>query len=415
MDTGTTIFLFLLGATLLGYAAYANGRGWAMSVERAGTALHSRPNQYGWYLVSWGITPALLVAVIGAFVQLFGWIALPEYLVLAGAGVAGIAGFAWSRRQLRPMLRARNALDRMVRRILLAAGLVSILTTFGIVLSIVFESIRFFNLVSFWEFITGTQWAPGAAFLEGAGRGGEGESRAQFGSLPLFAGTFMITVVAMLVAMPVGLLSAIYMAEYASPRIRGLAKPTLEVLAGIPTVVYGFFAALTVAPFVVDMAAAVGLEASYNSALAAGVVMGVMIIPFISSLSDDVINSVPNAMREGSYALGTTRAETIRQVLLPAAMPGIISAFLLAVSRALGETMIVVMAAGLRPNLTLNPLEDMTTVTVRIVAALTGDTAFDSAETLSAFALGLVLFVITLGLNLVSTIMVRRFRKKYSA
>ena len=415
MDTGTTIFLFLLGAAALGYGGYVNGRRWALGVQNAGSVLHSRPHQYGWYLASWGALPALLVAVLAAFAQLFGWIALADYLVLAAAGAAGLAGLFWSRRQLRPMLRARNALDRLVRRILLAAGLVSILTTFGIVLSIVFESIRFFELVSFWEFITGTRWAPGAAFLEGAGRGDEGAARAQFGSLPLFAGTFMITVIAMLVAMPIGLLSAIYMAEYASPTVRGFAKPTLEVLAGIPTVVYGFFAALTVAPFVVDVAAALGLEASYNSALAAGVVMGVMIIPFISSLSDDVINSVPNAMREGSYALGTTRSETIRQVLLPAAMPGIISAFLLAVSRALGETMIVVMAAGLRPNLTWNPLEDMTTVTVRIVAALTGDTAFDSAETLSAFALGLVLFVITLGLNLVSTIMVRRFRKKYSA
>ena len=415
VDTGTTIFLFLLGAGALGYGGYVNGRRWALAAQGAGAVLHSRPHQYGWYLASWGVLSALLVAVVAAFVQLFGWLVLSEYLVLAGAAVAGVAGVLWSRRRLRPMLRARNALDRLVRRILLAAGLVSILTTFGIVLSIVFESIRFFELVSFWEFITGTEWAPGAAFLEAAGRGAEGESAARFGSLPLFAGTFMITVIAMLVAMPVGLLSAIYMAEYASPKVRGLAKPTLEVLAGIPTVVYGFFAALTVAPFVVDVAGALGLDASYNSALAAGLVMGVMIIPFISSLSDDVINSVPNAMREGSYALGTTRSETIRQVLLPAAMPGIISAFLLAVSRALGETMIVVMAAGLRPNLTLNPLEDMTTVTVRIVAALTGDTAFDSAETLSAFALGLVLFVITLGLNLVSTIMVRRFRKKYSA
>lgn len=412
MDTGTTIFVFLIGAAALGYAGFHAGRGWAVALEGAGRELHSRPHQYGWYLASWGILPALILVVLAAFMQLFGLVQLSAPIVLAAAAVVGVAGVLFSRRRLRPMLRARNQLDRLVRGILLAAGLVSILTTLGIILSIVFESIRFFNLVSFWQFITGTDWSPGAAFLESAGR--EGESNASFGSLPLFAGTFMITFIAMLVALPVGLLSAIYMAEYASPRVRGMVKPTLEVLAGIPTVVYGFFAALTVAPFVVDLAGWFGLDASYNSALAAGLVMGVMIIPFISSLSDDVINSVPNAMREGSYALGTTRSETIRQVLLPAAMPGIISAFLLAVSRALGETMIVVMAAGLRPNLTLNPLEDMTTVTVRIVAALTGDTAFDSAETLSAFALGLVLFVITLALNLVSTIMVRRFRRKYS-
>ncbi|MDZ7747862.1 MAG: phosphate ABC transporter permease subunit PstC [Halofilum sp. (in: g-proteobacteria)] len=415
MDTGTAIFLFLAGAAVLGYSAYHMGRAWAMQAQSAGATLHSRPHQYGWYLAAAGVLPATLAAVIAAFVQLFGWIDLVEYSVLLTAAGIAAAGTWWARRRLSPLLRARNVLDRLVRRILLAAGVVSILTTFGIVLSIIFESIRFFQLVSFWEFITGTQWSPGAAFLEAAGRGGEGGAEAHFGSVPLFAGTFMITIIAMCVALPVGLLSAIDMAEYASPHVRGIAKPVLEVLAGIPTVVYGFFAALTVAPFVVDVAGLLGLEASYNSALAAGLVMGVMIIPFISSLSDDVINSVPDAMREGSYALGTTRSETIRQILLPAALPGIISAFLLAVSRALGETMIVVMAAGMRPNLTLNPLEDMTTVTVRIVAALTGDTAFDSAETLSAFALGLVLFVITLALNLVSTILVRRFRQKYSS
>jgi phosphate transport system permease protein len=414
VDTGTTLFLFLSGAAAVGYSAYHLGRRWAVASQGMGEVLHSRPHQYGWYLVTWGVLPGLIVLLLGAVIQLFGWADLVEYGVLIIAGMVALAGIAWARRSLRPALRARNALDRVVRGSLFVAGLVSILTTFGIILSVLFESIRFFNMVSFWEFITGTEWSPGAAFLEGAGRGGEGDSGAAFGSVPLFAGTFMITLIAMLVALPVGLLAAIYMAEYASWRVRGIAKPTLEILAGIPTVVYGFFAALTVAPFVVDVAALFGLEAAYNSALAAGLVMGVMIIPFISSLSDDVINSVPNALREGSYALGTTRAETIRQIVLPAALPGIISAFLLAVSRALGETMIVVMAAGQRPNLSANPLEDMTTVTVNIVSALTGDTAFDSAHTLSAFALGLVLFVITLGLNILSTIMVRHFRQKYS-
>ncbi len=413
VTTGTTIFAFLAGCVLLGYLGYHLGRSWALGAQGGGAVLHSRPHQYGWYVSSWGLVPALLVVLIGTFVQLFGWINLVEASVLVTAGAVAGTGIWWGRRKLAPGLRARNVLDLLVRRLLLSAALISILTTLGIILSILFESIRFFSTVSLWEFLTGTNWAPGSAFLEAAGRGGESSSEASFGAVPLFAGTFMITAIAMLVALPIGLLSAIYMAEYASRRVRGIAKPTLEVLAGIPTVVYGFFAAIYVAPFVVDVAGILGMEASYNSALAAGLVMGVMIIPFISSLSDDVISSVPDAMREGSYALGTTRAETIRQVLLPAAAPGIISAFLLAVSRALGETMIVVMAAGMRANLTWNPLEGMTTVTVRIVAALTGDTSFDSAETLSAFALGLTLFVITLGLNLVSTIMIRRFRQKY--
>ena len=266
---------------------------------------------------------------------------------------------------------------------------------------------------SFWDFVTGTVWNPGASFLAAAGRGDEGGSAAQFGSVPLFAGTFMITAIAMMVAIPVGLLSAIYMAEFAPQRVRTLAKPTLEVLAGVPTVVYGFVAAITVAPIIVDGAGFFGLDASFNNAVAPGVVMGIMIIPFISSLSDDVITAVPDSMRQGSLALGMTKGETIRDVVIPAALPGIISASLLAVSRALGETMIVVMAAGMRPNLTANPLEDMTTVTVRIVAALTGDLEFESAETLSAFALGLVLFAVTLSLNLVSVLMIRRFREKY--
>ncbi|HKJ77631.1 MAG TPA: phosphate ABC transporter permease subunit PstC, partial [Gammaproteobacteria bacterium] len=286
-------------------------------------------------------------------------------------------------------------------------------TTFGILFSIVFEALRFFQMHSFWDFITGTVWNPGASFLAAAGRADEGGAAAQFGSVPLFAGTFMITAIAMAVALPVGLLSAIYMSEYASPRVRGAAKPTLEVLAGIPTVVYGFFAAITVSPWVVAAAEGIGLEASYSNALAPGLVMGIMIIPFVSSLSDDVISAIPQSMREGSFALGATPSETIKHVLVPAALPGVVSAFILAVSRALGETMIVVMAAGLRPNLTANPLEDMTTVTVRIVDALTGDQEFNSPETLSAFGLGLMLFLVTLVLNTLSLVVVRRFHEKY--
>jgi phosphate transport system permease protein len=287
------------------------------------------------------------------------------------------------------------------------------LTTVGIVVSILFESIKFFEMVSIWEFLTGTQWEPDAAFLGAAGREGEQVSEPLFGSVPIFAGTFMITAIAMAVAVPIGLFSAIYMSEYAPLNVRKTVKPILEILAGIPTVVYGFFAAITVTPLVVDAAAFFGLEADYTNALSPGLVMGIMIIPLVSSLSDDVINSVPQNLREGAYALGTTYSETIKHVVLPAALPGIISSFLLAVSRALGETMIVVMAAGLRPNLTMNPLEGMTTVTVRIVDALTGDQSFDSPETLSAFGLGMVLLLVTLTLNVISIIVIRRFRQKY--
>jgi len=408
VDVATTITAFLLGMLPIAYASFLLARRWATRTEAAGVAIHSRPGQYGWYGVMWVALPALVVALIAAFIQLFGLGTIPGPLLVAAALTVGAGGIWFARATLRPGLRARNILDRVIRWVLLAAALVSILTTFGIVISILFESIRFFEMVSFWHFITGTEWAPDTGFM-----GDAADADPKFGSVPLFAGTFMITAVAMLVAVPVGLLSAIYMSEYATRAVRGMAKPTLEVLAGIPTVVYGFFAAIVVAPAVVDAAGFVGLDASYQSALASGLVMGVMIIPFISSLSDDVINSVPQSLREGAYALGTTQSETIKQVILPAALPGIISATLLAISRALGETMIVVMAAGLRPNLTWNPLEDMTTVTVRIVDALTGDQAFDSPETLSAFALGLVLFVITLCLNLVSTVMVRRFRQKY--
>jgi phosphate transport system permease protein len=234
-----------------------------------------------------------------------------------------------------------------------------------------------------------------------------------FGAIPLFAGTLLITVIAMLIAGPIGLMSAIYLAEYAHPKFRGVAKPLLEILAGIPTVVYGFFAALTVAPYFRGTGEAFGLDVASESALAAGVVMGIMIIPFVSSLSDDVINAVPQTLRDGSYALGSTRAETISKVVLPAALPGIVAAFLLAISRAIGETMIVVMAAGLAANLTVNPLEAVTTVTVQIVTLLVGDQEFDSAKTLAAFALGLLLFIVTLSLNIVALYVTRKYREKY--
>jgi len=291
--------------------------------------------------------------------------------------------------------------EDIIRYFLIFAAGISILTTFGILFSILFEALEFFNLRSFTYFITGTEWSPGTP-------------NSKFGAAAIFAGTFMITAIAMAVAVPIGVFSAIYMSEYATEKVRTTVKPLLEILAGIPTVVYGFFAAITVAPAIVKLAEVIGLEASFNSALAAGVVMGIMIIPVISSLSDDVINAVPDSLRKGSLALGMTKAETIKDIVIPSAMPGIISATLLAISKALGETMIVVMAAGMNANkFSINILEDMTTVTVQIVTALTGDFEFNSPDTLSAFALGLVLFVVTLVLNFVSVMMIKKFKEKY--
>jgi len=298
----------------------------------------------------------------------------------------------------------KNAIIKLqessIKYILIAASVISILTTFGILFSILFEAIEFFKLKSFYYFFTGTQWSPGI-------------ENSKFGALPIFWGTLMITFIALIVAIPIGVFSAIYISEYATSRIRGFIKPLLEILAGIPTVVYGFFAAITVAPFIVKICSYIGLEASFNSALSCGVVMGIMIIPIISSLSDDVISSVPSSQRKGALALGLTSVEATKFVVLPAALPGIIAACLLGLSKAIGETMIVVMAAGLRPNMSINILEDMTTVTVRIVDALVGDQAFNSPATLSAFALGLALFVITLILNIVSLYFIRKFKEKY--
>jgi phosphate transport system permease protein len=285
---------------------------------------------------------------------------------------------------------------------------VAILTTIGIVLSVVFEALHFFSKVSPIDFLFGLQWSPQTAIREDQ----VGQSGA-FGAVPLFAGTTLIMLIAMLVAGPIGLFAAIFMAEYASPRLRSMAKPILEILAGVPTVVFGFFAALTVAPAIRGLGESIGLDVASESALAAGLVMGVMIIPFVSSLSDDVINAVPQSLRDGSYGMGATKAETIKKVVLPAALPGIVSAFMLAISRAVGETMIVVMAAGLSGNLTFNPLEAVTTVTVQIKTLLVGDQEFDSAKTLSAFALGFVLFFFTLMLNVIALRVVRKYREQY--
>ncbi len=294
----------------------------------------------------------------------------------------------------------KNWGEKLVVGLLVIASTLSIITTLGILFSILFQAIEFFQLKSFWYFLTGSEWTPGTE--EGL-----------FGALPIFAGTLMITVIALLVAIPVGLANAIYLSEYASSSVRKYLKPVIEILAGIPTVVYGFFAALTVAPFIVQLGEFVGVEAAYNSALASGLVMGIMITPVIVSLSDDVLRAVPDSQRRAALALGMTKSEAILDTVVPAALPGIISAGLLGFSKAIGETMIVVMAAGMRPNLTWNPLEDMTTVTVTIVDSLVGDHAFNSPETLSAFALGLVLFVVTLLLNFGSLKLIRRFKLKY--
>ena len=304
--------------------------------------------------------------------------------------------------------RARNRVEHIIKIILVISSTIAIFTTIGIVLSVLFEAMRFFEKIPVTEFLFGLEWSPQMAIRED-----QVGSSGAFGMIPVFAGTMMITIIAMFVAVPIGLMSAIYLSEYASKKFRAIAKPLLEVLAGVPTVVYGFFAALVVAPMIRDGGSLLGLSVSSESALAAGLVMGIMIIPFVSSLSDDVINAVPQAMRDGAYGLGSTQSETVRQIILPAALPGIVGGVLLAVSRAIGETMIVVMAAGLSANLTANPLEAVTTVTVQIVTLLVGDQEFDSAKTLAAFALGLTLFVVTLFLNILALHIVRKYREQY--
>jgi phosphate transport system permease protein len=332
---------------------------------------------------------------------------------LVGGGIAmALAGLAaaLALRRSRPQFRARTGVERWMMILLVGASLVAILTTLGILLSLMFESLRFFSMVPPAEFLFGTEWSPQTAM-----RADQAGSSGAFGSVPLFWGTIFIgAIIAMIVAIPLGLMSAIFLTQYAHPTVRAWMKPMLEILAGVPTVVYGYFAALTVAPMVRDFGIGIGISsASSESALAAGLVMGIMIIPFVSSMSDDSIAAVPQAMRDGSLAMGATKSETIRKVLLPAALPGVVGGVLLAVSRAIGETMIVVMAAGLAANLTANPFESVTTVTTQIVQLLTGDQEFDSAKTLAAFALGLALFIITLILNLIALTVVRRYREQY--
>ena len=318
------------------------------------------------------------------------------------------AGLGFGMRYISPAMRARVKVERTVQVMMILCSTVAIFTTIGIVLSVLFESLRFFNKIPITDFLFGLHWSPQMAI-----RADQVGASGSFGMIPLLTGTLMISAIAMFVAVPIGLMCAIYMAEYAAENVRTVVKPLLEILAGIPTVVYGFFAALTVAPFLRDMGSKIGMEVSSESALAAGLVMGIMIIPFVSSLSDDVINAVPQSLRDASLAMGATHSETIIRVVLPAALPGIVGSILLAVSRAIGETMIVVMAAGLTAKLTANPLDAVTTFTVQIVTLLIGDQEFDSPKTLAAFALGLVLFVITLCLNIVALYVVRRYREEY--
>lgn len=458
----TSLLVLIIGLSLFSYF-FGRKRAYAVSANQGGVRnLHSLPNYYGYMVALWCGLPAILVlslwsAFESSIINHLLIATLPSNLqglssadlglllnkvkLLAASGdfssatdpvyasaaqyladvehkstlfknalviVVGLAGAIWGFSKISATYRARNWVETVIRYLLLACSMVAIITTLGIVLSVLFESIQFFKAVSVWDFMFGTTWSPQTAI-----RADQVGSSGAFGAVPLFVGTMLISAIAMLIAVPVGLMSAIYLSEYASKRFRSVAKPVLEVLAGIPTVVYGFFAALTVAPFIRNTGEMLGLNVASESALAAGVVMGIMIIPFVSSLSDDVIKAVPSAMRDGSYGMGATKSETIKQVIIPAALPGIVGGILLAVSRAIGETMIVVMAAGMSANLTINPLEAVTTVTVQIVTLLTGDQEFDSTKTLSAFALALMLFFTTLFLNFIALHIVKKYREAY--
>ncbi len=457
------VLVLLLVLLILSIVGFRLGRGRAVRVagSKPGT-LHSLPDYYGYYVALWCGLPALALIVLwlsldGTLLQMLVERALPvqtqalpasqlalvmnEVRNLAQSGMFSqasspaiakaaiqfnnlhaisfaamaalalslcVAGGLLGLRIIHPKLRARNQVETVVKLFLIASSTAAIFTTIGIVLSLLFESLRFFSMIPITNFLFGLDWSPQMAM-----RADQVGASGAFGAVPLFTGTLLISVIAMLVATPIGLMSAIYMAEYAHPKFRAVAKPLLEVLAGIPTVVYGFFAVLTVAPFLRELGDILHIDIASESALATGVVMGIMIIPFISSLSDDVLTAVPDSLRQGAYGLGATRSETIKQVVMPAALPGIVGGLLLAVSRAIGETMIVVMAAGLSARLTANPFEAVTTVTVQIVTLLVGDQEFDSPKTLSAFALGLVLFVVTLILNVVALHVVRKYREKY--
>ena len=458
--TGVMIVAIVVALAAIGWIV-ARARATRLQVVAGRLATNSRPTQHGWYVALWTAIPALTFLAVwanvmpglvtgsvlaspaaqalpaddfsrGAILAEAQAIALgnqaaafnPQATALVepfrtahnrysgyGAALAAILAFAcgaYAFSRVRPSFTARRRVENVVMWALLLASLIAIVTTAGIVASLLFESLRFFSMVNVFDFLFGTKWSPQSAAM------GYGNEDA-FGAIPLFWGTVFIgAIIAMIVAIPLGLMSAIYLTQYARPDTRKWMKPMLEVLAGVPTVVYGYFAALTVAPALRSFAAAIGISgASSESALAAGLVMGVMIIPFVSSMADDSIAAVPQSMRDGSLAMGATTSETIRKVLIPAALPGVVGGVLLAVSRAIGETMIVVMAAGLAANLTLNPFASVTTVTTQMVQLLTGDQEFDSAKTLAAFALGLVLFIVTLLLNIVALRVVKKYREAY--
>lgn len=454
------IFLLIMALALMGFLiGLTRGKAFATS---DGLVVHSRPGYHGAYIAIWvGLPPLLLVFVWllfrGAIFDALVWQSLPDSIaagtdafqrrmILAevknvSAGIrfrdappaidaaaamlvhwqslgrsyllvsvllVALSGLFLARMRLTPRFRARIKVERLVDGVMMVCSAVAVLTTIGIVLSLLYEASAFFRLVPPHEFFFGLRWEPQIAIRtdQVAGTGA-------FGAIPVFFGTLLIALIALVVATPTGLFSAIYLAEYAPPRVRQVIKPTLEILAGIPTIVYGFFAVLVVAPAVRRAGDAIGFPTSPNSALGAGLVLGIMIVPFISSLSDDALRAVPRSLRDGALAMGATRAEAMTGVLLPAALPGILGEILLAFSRAIGETMIVVMAAGLMATITLNPLNSVTTVTVQIVTLLVGDTEFSNPKTLSAFALGLVLFLVTLCVNVMALAIVRRYREQY--
>ncbi|QDY71480.1 phosphate ABC transporter permease subunit PstC [Qingshengfaniella alkalisoli] len=398
--SGVILFFVLLALSAAGFIL---GRRKAAGVTAGDERLmHSLISFHGWNVALATLLAGIVVLILWSFLNSFLDLEVGPFIApVLSLGAAALALF-WSYSRIDKDFRARNSVEAMIKALLITASSIAILTTVGIVLSMLFETIRFFQQYSWTEFFFGANWAPNF----------RGDS--DLGILPLLWGTLYISLIALAVAVPIGLFAAIYLSEYASSRVRSFAKPAIEILAGIPTIVYGLFALITVGPFLRDyFAEPLGLGNSSASVMTAGLVMGVMLIPFVSSLSDDIINAVPQAMRDGSYGLGATQSETIRQVVVPAALPGIVGAILLAASRAIGETMIVVLGAGAAARLSLNPFEAMTTVTVKIVSQLTGDTDFNSPETLVAFALGITLFVLTLGLNVLALYIVRKYREQY--
>ncbi|MDC0044164.1 phosphate ABC transporter permease subunit PstC [Candidatus Pelagibacter sp.] len=456
------LFTFIV---LLGFTSYYFGRKKAYTIQSTKKRLTALPQFYGYYLAIWCAIPAFIIFSLWAIFeptivkllilsdysnqgylddelnliyektkalsrgQFTGEItpfieaSTEKYLSLRSIAQSSkvvivlsaiIASVAYAYKRISSNSRTREPVEKFLKAVLFTASLAAILTTVGIVFSLIFQTIDFFKVIPLFDFVFGTHWYPAKAFVRDSSEALDPTMYSDtFGAVPIFAGTFFIAFIAMCVAIPIGLMSGIYLAEYASYKVRQYAKPLIEILAGIPTVVYGFFAALTVGPFLKELGTSMGLEVSAESALAAGGVMGIMIIPFISSLSDDVITSVPQSLRDGSYAMGATKSETIKRVIFPAALPGIVGSILLGVSRAIGETMIVVMASGLAANLTLNPLESTSTITAQIVVILIGDQAFGDPKTQAAFALGMSLFLVTLCLNIVALKVVKKYREKY--